>query len=101
MVRFRGAHPRNDLRLGTGYLEVQRKDGEQWQTIARDWDPETTFRWQRTNGPLSPSSEVTIDWRIPPNAAPGEHRIVYHGDAKSLIAVITPISGTSPSFMVQ
>ena len=101
VVRFRGAHPRNDLRLGTGYLEVQRKNGEQWQTIARDWDPETTFRWQRTNGPLSPSSEVTIDWRIPQDTAPGEHRIVYHGDAKSLIAVITPISGASPSFMVQ
>ena len=101
VVRFRGAHPRNDLRLGTGYLEVQRKNGEQWQTIARDWDPETTFRWQRTNGPLSPGSEVTIDWRIPQDAVPGEHRIVYHGDAKSLIAVITPISGASPSFMVQ
>ena len=24
VVRFRGAHPRNDLRIGTGYLEVQR-----------------------------------------------------------------------------
>ena len=26
---------------------------------------------------------------------------VYHGDAKSLIATFTPISGTSPSFTVQ
>ncbi|MBK7829938.1 neutral/alkaline non-lysosomal ceramidase N-terminal domain-containing protein [Nannocystis sp.] len=100
-VRFRGAHPRNDLRTGTGFLEVQRQDGDQWQTVAHDWDPETTFRWQRTGGPLSPTSEVTIDWRIAKDTAPGTYRIVYHGDAKSLLAVITPFSATSPSFTVQ
>lgn len=100
VVRFRGAHPRNDLRTGTGFLEVQRAD-EDWFTVARDWDPETTFRWQRTGGMLSPTSEVTIDWRVPEDAIPGEYRIVYHGDAKSLIGIITPITGTSPTFMVQ
>lgn len=100
VVRFRGAHPRNDLRTGTGFLEVQRAD-EDWFTVARDWDPETTFRWQRTGGPLSPTSEVTIDWRVPADAEPGEYRIVYHGDAKSLIGTISPITGTSPTFMVQ
>ena len=100
-VTFRGAHPRNNLRTGTGYLEVQRQDGNNWQTIAHDWDPETTFRWLRTGGGLSPTSEVTIDWRIPKDAAKGNYRIVYHGDAKSLIAVIKPISGTSPTFAVQ
>ena len=68
----RGAHPRNDLRTGTGYLEVQRQDGDKWQTIAHDWDPETTFRWLRTGGALSPTSEVTIDWRVPADAAPTE-----------------------------
>lgn len=101
VVKFRGAHPRNDLRTGTGFLEVQRQDGDQWLTIARDWDPETTFRWQRTGGALSPTSEVTIDWRVPQDATPGVHRIVYHGDAKPLIGAIKPISGTSPTFTVQ
>jgi neutral ceramidase len=100
VVRFRGAHPRNDLRTGAGYLEVQRAD-EDWLVVARDWDPETTFRWQRTGGPLSPSSEVTIDWRVPQDAEPGEYRIVYHGDARSLGGTISPISGTSPTFLVQ
>ena len=100
-VTFRGAHPRNNLRTGTGYLEVQRQDGNSWVTVAHDWDPETTFRWRRTGGALSPTSEVTIDWRIPKDAAQGTYRIVYHGDAKSLIATFTPISGTSPSFTVQ
>ncbi len=100
VVRFRGAHPRNNLRTGTGYLEVQRAD-EDWLVVAHDWDPETTFRWQRTGGPLSPSSEVTIDWRVPLDAEPGEYRIVYFGDAKSLGNTISPISGTSPTFLVQ
>lgn len=100
-VTFRGAHPRNNLRTGTGYLEVQRQDGNDWTTVAHDWDPETTFRWLRTGGALSPTSEVTIDWRIPKDAAKGTYRIVYHGDAKSLLATFTPISGTSPSFTVQ
>ncbi|MBL8973628.1 MAG: neutral/alkaline ceramidase [Myxococcales bacterium] len=100
-VTFRGAHPRNNLRTGTGYLEVQRQDGNDWTTVAHDWDPETTFRWLRTGGALSPTSEVTIDWRIPMDASKGSYRIVYHGDAKSLIATFTPISGTSPTFTVQ
>jgi neutral ceramidase len=101
VVRFRGAHPRNDLRTGTGYLEIQRQVAGQWQTIARDWDPETTFRWQRTGGGLSPTSEVTIDWKIPEDAVAGEYRVVYHGDARTLLGVVTAISGTSPSFTVQ
>lgn len=101
VVRFRGAHPRNNLRTGTGYLEVQRDDGMSWQTVAHDWDPETTFRWQRTGGALSPTSEVTIDWHLPADVVPGTYRIVYHGDAKSLGGVIKPISGTSPTFVVQ
>ncbi len=100
LVRFRGAHPRNNLRSGTGYLEVQRQDGDAWTVVAHDWDPETTFRWQRTGGALSPTSEVTIDWRLPAEVEPGTYRIVYHGDAKSLGGVIKPISGTSPTFVV-
>lgn len=100
VVRFRGAHPRNNLRSGSGYLEVQRQDGDTWQVVARDWDPETTFRWQRTGGALSPTSEVTIDWRLPADVQPGTYRIVYRGDAKSLGGMIKPISGTSPTFVV-
>lgn len=100
LVRFRGAHPRNNLRTGTGYLEVQRQDGDTWLTVAHDWDPETTFRWQRTGGGLSPTSEVTIDWHLPADVLPATYRIVYNGDAKSLGGTIKPISGTSPTFVV-
>ncbi|MCY1061931.1 neutral/alkaline non-lysosomal ceramidase N-terminal domain-containing protein [Nannocystis sp. SCPEA4] len=100
-VTFRGAHPRNNLRTGTGYLEVQRDDGGEFTVVARDWDPETRFRWRRTGGPLSPTSEVDVEWRIPADVVPGTYRVVYFGDAKSLLGNFTPISGTSPTFTVQ
>lgn len=101
LVTFRGAHPRNNLRTGTGYMQVQRDEGGAWTVVARDWDPETRFRWRRVGGALSPRSEVDLEWRLPADTAPGTYRIVYSGDARSLGGVITPISGTSPSFTVQ
>ena len=100
LVTFRGAHPRNDLRRGTGYMEVQRDEGGSWSVVAHDWDPETRFRWRRVGGPLSPRSEVDLEWEVPADAVPGTYRIVYFGDAKSLGGVISPITGTSPSFTV-
>ncbi|WAS90354.1 neutral/alkaline ceramidase [Nannocystis punicea] len=100
-VTFRGAHPRNNLRTGAGYLEVQRDDGGTWKVVAHDWDPETRFRWRRTGGPLSPTSEVDVEWKIPADVVPGTYRLVYNGDAKSLLGAFTPISGTSPTFTVQ
>ena len=98
---FRGAHPRNDPRLGEGFVEVEREVGGAWTIVARDWDPETRFRWRRTGGALSPMSEVDVEWLIPGSAAPGTYRLVYRGNARSLLAVISPIAGFSPSFEVK
>jgi neutral ceramidase len=100
-VTFRGAHPRNNLRLGTGFMEVQRDEGGAWTVVAHDWDPETRYRWRRTGGPLSPSSEVDLEWKIPAGTPAGTYRFVYFGDGKSLGGVITPFTGTSPTFTVQ
>ncbi len=100
-VTFRGAHPRNNLRTGTGFIEVQHDQDGEWQIIARDWDPETRFHWRRTGGALSPMSEVDLEWTIPKDTKPGNYRLVYRGDAKSLTAVISPISGTSPIVVVN
>jgi neutral ceramidase len=101
VVTFRGAHPRNNLRSGVGYMEVQREDGGEFTVVARDWDLETRFRWRRTGGPLSPTSQVDLEWTIPADVVPGTYRIVYRGDARSLLGNITPITGTSPTFTVQ
>ncbi|MCB1316308.1 MAG: neutral/alkaline ceramidase, partial [Leptospiraceae bacterium] len=42
-VVFWGAHPKNNLKTQSTYLEVQRWNGSSWQTVARDWDPETIY----------------------------------------------------------
>ncbi|AZM59373.1 MULTISPECIES: neutral/alkaline ceramidase [unclassified Streptomyces] len=96
---FAGAHPGNDLHRGDTYLEIQRRDdGGTWRTVADDGDWPTRFHWARDG---IAASKVTITWDIPQGTAPGSYRIVYHGDAKSLFGAITPITGTSPAFMVR
>ena len=82
-------------------MDVLRQEDDEWVVVARDWDPETRFRWRRTGGPLSPMSEVDLEWRVPDDVAPGTYRILYRGDARSLGGVITPISGVSPLFTVN
>ncbi len=102
VVRFRGAHLRNDLRTGTGYLQVEQlTDAMQWEVVAHDWDPDTRVRWLRTNGPLSPSSEIEVEWAIPEDTAAGTYRIRIDAAAKHTFTQdIFPIAGTTPTFDV-
>lgn len=81
---FRTADPNNDLMTGDSFLRVERLvDGNTWEVVATDRDPETTFLW-RTPSPRpqlmpSPTSEAEIIWRIPRNAIPGTYRLRHQG----------------------
>ncbi|MET7639939.1 neutral/alkaline ceramidase [Streptomyces sp. NPDC005438] len=97
-VVFAGAHPSNDLHRGSTYLQVQRLDGGEWTTVADDGDWSTTFRWKRDG---VAASKVTVTWEIPQDADPGEYRLRYHGDAKSLTGRITAFTGTTATFTVS
>jgi neutral ceramidase len=116
-VSFWSAHPRTYLQLtqeGTihpyydpvhfHFLEVQRRVGSDWETIATDRDPHTHLHWQRIGGPLSPESQVSVHWDLR-DAAPGTYRIVHRGLAKQsllgLAPTYQPFSGQSASFSVQ
>ncbi|WP_421083229.1 neutral/alkaline non-lysosomal ceramidase N-terminal domain-containing protein [Rothia nasimurium] len=94
---FVGAHPNNDQQLNSTYLEVQRKQGSSWVTVAGDNDPNTRFKWKRH---LAAQSRVTIEWQIPADATPGTYRLVYHGDSKTSSGWITPFTGTTREFRV-
>ena len=109
-VVFRGAHPRTvfqrlaDASAGNAagqgaptFLEAQRRgeDGA-YQTVADDGDPLTTLRWKRVGGPVSPLSEVTIQW-ILRDVPPGTYRILYHGLAKRLLASDLPLHRDVPA----
>ncbi|WP_394851131.1 neutral/alkaline ceramidase [Pendulispora rubella] len=97
-VVFDGAHPKNNLHRGGTFLEVQRKVGSGWQTVADDGDWSTKYHWERWG---VAASRVTITWDVPADAEAGTYRILYQGDAKEIGGTITPISGTSREFAVS
>ncbi|MFH8884794.1 neutral/alkaline ceramidase [Streptomyces californicus] len=99
-VEFATGHPKNDVRRGSTFLEVQRLENGAWKRVLDDGDWETTYRWTRLNG-LTGTSKATITWRIAPDTAPGAYRIVHHGDAKSFLGKITPFTGATGTFTVR
>ncbi|HOB29285.1 MAG TPA: neutral/alkaline non-lysosomal ceramidase N-terminal domain-containing protein [Bacillota bacterium] len=100
-VTFWGGHPKNDLKTGSTFLEVQRLEDNQWITVASDWDWETCYIWKRKNA-LWGSSQVTIKWDIPLETQPGTYRIVHYGNYKNgWNGKIYPYTGTSSTFTLN
>lgn len=97
-VVFSSGSPRNHLRRGGSYLEVQRLDQARWVRVADDGDWSTTYRWERSG--LS-ASTASIEWTIPAGTPPGRYRIVHHGDAKGWNGQVKAFTGTSPSFHLR
>jgi len=100
-VTFWGGHPKNDLKTQSTFLEVQRKDGNTWTVVSRDWDWDTKYIWKRVTLGGS-TSQVTIEWDIPLDAASGTYRIVHYGNYKNgWDQKIYPYTGTSSTFTVN
>ncbi|KAK0735673.1 Neutral/alkaline non-lysosomal ceramidase-domain-containing protein [Apiosordaria backusii] len=97
-VRFVGANPRNNLRLGQTYAAVEKlgKDGE-WERFRDDGDWGLVFEWKRTSE-LMGWSEVQVGWDT---AVEGEgeiekgsaYRIRYYGDKKGLLDGVEAFEG--------
>jgi len=102
-VKFWGGHPKNNLKTQGTFLEVQRKSGSSWITVANDWDWETKYLWERNNCvPTLACSHVTTQWTIPTNATVGTYRIRHYGHWKSgWNGAITAYTGTSREFAVN
>ena len=99
-VIFWVGHPRNNLETMKGFLEVQhlKTDGE-WHTIARDWDFETVYRWERIGIAYAYGH---VYWKIPQNTEPGSYRIVHSGHYKyGWNQKIYAYEGTSQTFDVS
>lgn len=94
-VSFWAGHPRNDLKIQDTYLMVQRQHGASWETVARDWDWETRFRWRRT----FLGSLASVEWTIPPGTS-GTFRIRHDGASRSHGRIV-PYYGVSRAFVVQ
>jgi neutral ceramidase len=101
-VCFVGAHPNNDFKTQDTYLKVEHLLNGQWQVVARDWDPETIFRWKRHG---IAESRIWIEWTIPYDTDPGIYRISHFGNRKSRRlfkkSKIKPYSGTTREFEIR
>lgn len=96
-VQFWGGHPNNDLQTQGSYLTVEQQVNGAWVAIAWDWDPETTYRWERSGISYS---KITITWDTK-NAEAGTYRIRHKGHWKSgWTGDIRPYEGASEPFTV-
>ena len=96
-VSFWTGHPGNALRKT--YTEIQRRDGDEWRTIATENDWFARARWtqaSRVFPPLDPfnpfasppptSTEaftVLVIWEIRPSTEIGTYRVLFHGSERS------------------
>jgi neutral ceramidase len=98
-VVFWGGHPKNNLRTQNTFLEIQKKVGDVWQTIARDNDPTTRYVWSRK---FIAYSLITIEWDIPKDAEVGKYKIIHHGNWKSIwLGKIHGYRGESRPFTIN
>ncbi len=96
-VEFVGAYPNNDLRRGGTFLEVQRRDGEDWVRVADDADWATRLHWRRVK---RAGSRITVTWDVPDDAA-GQYRLVYRGDVLERGATLRPLVAPTEPFEVS
>ncbi|GAA2361084.1 ceramidase CerN [Saccharopolyspora halophila] len=96
-AEFVTGHPKNDLRRGGTFTEVQRLLDGRWVTVADDRDWATRYHWKRSG---TASSTATLTWDVPAAAPSGRYRLVHHGDWKAGNAV-TPFTGATREFVVR
>lgn len=99
---FVGANPRNNLRLEETYAAVEhRHPGEpEWNTVRDDSDWALVYQWKRTSL-FKGTSEATVIWDIEDWVKPGEYRLRYFGDARSIDGEVTAFEGKSAAFTVS
>ena len=96
-VVFWGAHPKNNLRTQSTFLEIQKREDDKWITIYNDHDSCTIYKWKRD---FIANSKVIISWNIPDDTKPGEYRICHYGDSKDISGKINTYQGVSGTFKV-
>jgi neutral ceramidase len=98
-AEFVTGHPKNNLRRGGTFLEVQQLVDGRWVRRLDDGDWDTTYRWVRLNG-VTGTSKAVVTWKVAPGTPKGTYRIAHFGDSKSLFGKITGFSGATRPFTV-
>ncbi|RVW00614.1 neutral/alkaline ceramidase [Rhodococcus xishaensis] len=97
-AEFVTGHPKNDLRRGGTFFEVQRRDGDRWLRHADDGDWSTKYRWRRDG---TNASIARITWDVPAGTPSGTYRIQHFGNWKNPVGAVFPLTGTSAEFTVR
>ncbi|MGW6379369.1 neutral/alkaline ceramidase [Rhodococcus sp. NPDC055112] len=97
VAEFVTGHPKNNLRHGATFLEVQRQEGGRWVRHADDGDWSTKYHWRREG---SNASVARITWDVPEGTPAGRYRIQHFGDQKARDGKISEFTGTSAEFTV-
>lgn len=100
-VTFVGANPRNNLRLESTYVSVEKLvEPGVWIKVRDDYDWSLVFEWRRTNSVLG-TSEVDVTWEIEEGAEKGGYRVRYFGASKAPVSgEITEFEGVSGRFLI-
>lgn len=97
-VQFWGAHPNNNYRTQDTFLVVEKWSNGSFVPVAMDWDPQTTYQWQRDGVAYS---KITITWDSTGFDA-GIYRIRHKGNWKSgWSGAISPYEGVSNVFSLN
>lgn len=104
-LTYVASNPRNNLRLGSSYFDIQhrRGDNDEWRTVRTDASPWTTMRWTQTNV-VTGTSEVEVGWSVEKETGlqEGTYRFVVRGEAKKPVTgKIESWEGTSDEFEIR
>lgn len=95
---FWGGHPKNNMLIGSSFVDVEKQNGSTWTVVARDYDPSTTYRWQRDG---VANSKINVSWKTS-SFPSGTYRIRHRGHWKSGWAgAISAYQGVTNNFTVQ
>jgi neutral ceramidase len=114
-VSFWTGHP--DNALSKTYVEIQKRDGAEWRTIATENDWFARARWTQASrvfppldpfdpfaGPPPTSTEAftaLVVWEIRPSTEIGTYRVLFHGSERSAPGAEARLfTADSPSFEV-
>lgn len=95
---FWGAHPKNNMLIGSSFVDIERQNGSTWTVVARDNDPSTTYKWQRDGIAYS---KITTTWDTT-SYPKGTYRIRHRGHWKSgWTGAISSYQGVTNNFVIQ
>jgi len=99
-VKFWTGHPQHAYLRDGDFASVQRRDDDQWVTVATDNSWSTRFYWIAGEKDDDPS-HARITWDIPQDGKPGKYRIVHTFWAKTSGNTPEQHTATSRIFTVE